>query len=92
MPTATQDIPARRGSVRDPYATLPPKPCRICGEPIQPARARLEKTTCLECQADLDLSEPTQHLIAIPYNKGAYQYIHNPADLFGTNPKQPRGA
>ena len=82
-----------RGIVRkDPYATLPPKPCRICGEAIQPARARLEKTTCIDCQADLDLSEPTQHLIAIPYNKGAYQYIHNPADLFGTNPKQPRGA
>lgn len=83
-----QDIPARRGSVRDPYATRPPKPCRICGEAIPPARLLLEKTTCLPCQQDLDITEPVRHLVAIPYNKGAYQHIHNPADLFGTNPKR----
>ena len=84
------DIPAQRGFVRDPYATLPPKLCRICGEAIQAARARLEKSTCLPCQQDLDRTEPVHHTIAIPYNKGAYQYIHNPRDLFQTNPKEPR--
>jgi len=73
---------------RNPYALKPAKPCRICGEAIGYARAALEKTTCLDCQADLDRTDPVQHCIAIPYNKGAYQYIHNPADLFGTNPKR----
>jgi hypothetical protein len=68
----------------------PPKPCRVCGEAIDTRRAALSKSTCLECQADLDKQNPTQHLVAIPYNKGAYQYIHNPAELFQTNPKQPR--
>lgn len=67
-----------------------PKPCRICGDHIGYRRQRIGKATCLDCQADLDRTEPTKHLIAIPYNKGAYQYIHDPADLFGTNPKQPR--
>jgi hypothetical protein len=72
----------------NPYARKSPTPCRICGEAISPRRVILEKTTCLDCQNDLDKTEPTQHCIAIPYNKGAYQYIHNPADLFGTNPKR----
>lgn len=70
--------------------TTHPKPCRICGEAIDPRRAALEKTTCIECQADLDRLHPTQHLVAIPYGKGAYQYIHDPADLFNTNQKEPR--
>jgi hypothetical protein len=81
------------GNVRkDPYATLPPKPCRICKQAIDLRRVVLEKTTCFECQQNLDITEPVKHLVAIAYNKGAYQYIHNPADLFDTNPKQPRGA
>jgi hypothetical protein len=66
------------------------KPCRICNEILDPRRAALEKTTCLECQADLDKTEPVKHTIAIPYNKGAYQYIHDPQDLFNTNPKEQR--
>jgi hypothetical protein len=70
------------------YVFNPPKPCRICGETITPARALLEKTTCLDCQVDLDKTEPVKHTVAIPYNKGAYQHIYNPADLFGTNPKR----
>jgi hypothetical protein len=28
--------------------------------------------------------------VAIPYSKGAYQLIHNPADMFMTNPKNVR--
>jgi hypothetical protein len=27
-------------------------------------------------------------MVQIPYSKGAYQYIYNPADLIGTNPKR----
>lgn len=96
MPTTTRDIPAPSGFVqpkrakRNPYATLPATLCRICGDNIPHQRQRLGKTTCIDCQADLDRTEPTPHLIAIPYNKGAYQYIHNPRDLFQTNPKEPR--
>ncbi len=83
------DKTASHGIVRsDPYATLPATPCRICGNAIQPARANLEKTTCLDCQADLDRQQPVKHTIAIPYAKGAYQYIHDPKDLFQTNPKR----
>lgn len=74
-----------------PSAT-PRTPCRLCGISINPARAELGKTTCIECQQDLDVTEPVKHLVAIPYGKGAYQHIYNPADLFDTNSKQPRGA
>jgi hypothetical protein len=50
----------------------------------------LGKTTCIECQADLDRLYPTHHTVAIPYSKGAYQHIYDPADLFNTNPKEQR--
>jgi hypothetical protein len=87
------DKTVRRGIVRkDPYATLPPKACRCCGEAIPFKRRKLGKLTCLDCQQDLDRTEPVRHTVAIAYNKGAYQHIYNPADLFNTNPKQPRGA
>lgn len=66
------------------------KPCHVCGEPIPEARAALDKTTCIECQADLDKTEPVKHLVAIPYSRGAYQYIHDPKDLFQTNQKEVR--
>ena len=66
------------------------KPCRICNDAINPARAALGKTTCIECQADLDRLYPTHHTVAIPYSKGAYQHIYDPADLFNTNPKEQR--
>jgi hypothetical protein len=93
MPTATRNISASHGFVsKDPFATLPPKPCRCCGKAIPFKRSRLGKTTCLPCQQDLDITEPVKHTVAIAYNKGAYQHIYNPADLFNTNPKQPRGA
>lgn len=65
-------------------------PCRICQDPIDPRRAALGKTTCIDCQVDLDRLYPTKHLIAIPYSKGAYQHIYDPRDLFNTNPKEPR--
>lgn len=88
------DIPAPSGFVRplrrNPYETKPSTKCRICGDSIPFKRQKLGKLTCLPCQQDLDHTEPTQHLVAIPYNKGAYQYIHNPLDLFQTNPKEPR--
>jgi hypothetical protein len=67
-----------------------PKPCRICNDAINPARAELGKTTCIECQVDLDRQYPVKHLVAIPYSKGAYQHIYNPKDLFNTNPKEQR--
>lgn len=65
-------------------------PCHTCGEPIPPSRAALGKTTCIECQIDIDRLHPTKHLVAIPYGKGAYQYIHDPKDLFNTNQKEQR--
>ncbi len=90
MPNTTPDKPTPHRSVRIPPAPLAATPCRICGEAIDPRRAALEKTTCLDCQVDLDRLHPVKHLVAIPYSKGAYQHIYNPAELFQTNPKQPR--
>lgn len=59
-----------------------------CGNEISTARYALGYRTCLQC-GDKQAKQ-VKHLIAIPYSKGAYQYIHNPKDLFQTNPKQVR--
>lgn len=75
---------------RNPFAPKPPVLCTECREPIDHRRANLGKTTCFDCQAVIDRTNPVKHLVAIPYNKGAYQHIHDPADLFSTNPKDPR--
>jgi len=42
--------------------------------------------TCLKC-GDV-IAKSKKHIVQIPYSKGAYQYIHNPQDLFFTNPKR----
>lgn len=59
-----------------------------CGEEIPMGRVLLGYETCLKC-GDKQ-ARKVKHLIAIPYSKGAYQYIHNPKDLFQTNPKEVR--
>jgi ribosomal protein L37AE/L43A len=59
-----------------------------CKEEIPAARYALGYLTCLRC-GDRQAKQ-VKHLIAIPYSKGAYQYIHNPKDLFQTNPKEVR--
>ena len=49
-----------------------------------------KRITCLQCgeaAAKLE-SKQKASMVQIPYSKGAYQYIYNPADLIGTNPKR----
>jgi hypothetical protein len=60
--------------------------CKVCNELFPTARKKLGYDNC------------TKHgegrrtfTVAIPYSKGAYQLIHNPADMFITNPKNVRG-
>jgi hypothetical protein len=61
-----------------------------CGGSIHPARFALGYRICLACgEAE---AKKRKFTVAIPYGKGAYQLIHNPADLFNTNQKQTRGA
>jgi hypothetical protein len=62
-----------------------------CGEDIDPRRADLGYTTCTDCGEKEARAKRKQHIIAIPYSKGAYQYVHDPRDLFNTNPKHQRG-
>jgi RNA polymerase-binding transcription factor DksA len=69
------------------YALKPATPCRICGESIDPRRVLLEKTTCLDCQADLDRTEPVKHTI-VPLNKSNYIPITDMAMLAQLNPKR----
>lgn len=64
-------------------------------EQVPPARAawcKKEKKpiTCLQCgdAAAKVESRRKASMVQIPYSKGAYQYINNPADLFHTNPKR----
>lgn len=92
MPTTTQDNPApcvvvhAKRNPRNPYATLAATPCRICGNPIQHRRVLLEKTTCIDCQADLDKTEPVRHTI-VPLHKSNYIPVFNREDLKGINNK-----
>lgn len=72
---------------RDPYALRPPTPCRICGEAIGYRRADLGKTTCIDCQQDLDLTDPPRHTI-VPMNKSNYIPITDMAMLAQLNPKR----
>jgi hypothetical protein len=49
-----------------------------------------KRITCLQCGEVAAKAESKQKasMVQIPYSKGAYQYIYNPADLIGTNPKR----
>lgn len=66
--------------------------CTRCGDDIHSSRFALGYRLCLFCGEEAARDERRSWTIAIPYSKGAYQLITNPADLLGTNPKQPRGA
>lgn len=64
-------------------------------EQVPAARARWcvkeqQRITCMQCgevRAQQE-SKRKESMVQIPYSKGAYQYIYNPADLIGTNPKR----
>lgn len=65
--------------------------CCVCDAPITPReRAALGYDTCLTCGEMAAKTEAKRKasMVQIPFSKGAYQYIHNPADLIGTNPKR----
>ena len=63
------------------------KPCRICGTDINPLRAALEKTTCIDCQVDLDRTQPVKHTI-VPLNKSNYIAVRDLSMLAQLNPKR----
>jgi hypothetical protein len=49
-----------------------------------------QRMLCLPC-GDAEAHKESKRkasMVQIPYSKGAYQYIHNPADLRTTNPKR----
>ena len=64
--------------------------CVVCGGFIDHARYKLGYNLCKPCgeAAAQDEKRRKASMVQIPYSKGAYQYIHNPADLFHTNPKR----
>ena len=57
-----------------------------CGEEIEQGRWDIGYRVCLECGDSI--AKQKKWTIAIPYSKGAYQLIHDPKDLFFTNPKR----
>lgn len=62
--------------------------CRMCGDSINPKRWALGYKYCLLCGEDVARAVAEGFTVAIPFNKGAYQYIHNPKELATTNPKR----
>lgn len=62
--------------------------CRMCGDGVNPKRWALGYKFCLECGIDVAKAVSEGFTVAIPFNKGAYQYIHNPKELATTNPKR----
>jgi ribosomal protein L37AE/L43A len=64
--------------------------CVVCRGYIAHGRYKLGYSTCTHCGEVAAKKEAKRKasMVQIPYSKGAYQYIHNPADLIGTNPKK----
>ena len=64
--------------------------CVECGGYIAHERYKLGYKICKECGEYHAMQEKKRKasMVQIPYSKGAYQYIHDPADLFHTNPKR----
>jgi hypothetical protein len=62
--------------------------CRCCGDEYPVGRLDLGYKTCLDCGMDEAKAISEGFTVAIPFNKGAYQYIHNPKELATTNPKR----
>lgn len=60
--------------------------CFSCGDIYDLERMQLGYAVCMPCGEEL--AKERKFTVAIPYNKGAYQLIHNPKDLFFTNPKR----
>jgi hypothetical protein len=57
-----------------------------CGEEIEQGRWDIGYRVCLGCGDSI--AKERKFTVAIPYSKGAYQLIHDPKDLFFTNPKR----
>ena len=57
-----------------------------CGELIEEGRWDIGYRVCLGCGDSI--AKQRKFTVAIPYSKGAYQLIHDPKDLFFTNPKR----
>jgi len=57
-----------------------------CTEYYEGDRKNLGFNCCLACGEVI--AKERKFTVAIPYNKGAYQLINDPKDLFFTNPKR----
>lgn len=57
--------------------------CVVCKKAFPMARKKLGYETCTKHGAGRK-----NFTVAIPYSKGAYQYIHDPMDLHFVNPKR----
>jgi hypothetical protein len=64
---------------------IPQTLCCTCSDDICPQRAQLGYKLCMSCGEVV--AKRKRHIVQIPFNKGAYQYIHNPDDLKIVNPK-----
>ena len=62
--------------------------CRCCGDEYPIGRWELGYKFCIDCGVDVAKAVAEGFTVAIPFNKGAYQYIHNPKELSTTNPKR----
>ena len=62
--------------------------CRKCDNKVAKKRWDLGYKVCMPCGDEIANRVVRGFTVAIPFNKGAYQYIHNPKELLTTNPKR----
>ena len=69
------------------------KPCRECGDDINPGRYRLGYRLCLFCGEEAATTERMSWCVIQEYTKGAYGFVTESAArkvLLDTNPKNTR--
>lgn len=69
------------------------KPCRECGDDINPGRYRLGYRLCLFCGEEAATTERMSWCVVMEYSKGNYQFVTTASahtTLKQTNPKSIR--
>ena len=69
------------------------KPCRVCGDDIDPRRSQLGYRLCLLCGEDDAVTARQSWTVVQEYTKGNYQFITPTSvgiTLKQTNPKENR--
>ena len=62
--------------------------CHKCDDKVAKKRWDLGYRLCLDCGDEVASRVAEGFTVAIPFNKGAYQFIYNPQELSTTNPKR----